>query len=214
MLTGMKRLLTEPAAAAVIVIDEAGGATMSEIARASDRSVSTIQRAVQALAGGGVIRHTTPRGPLAFRPDAPKRALRELAGWTLGRARTRQLAEAAGRIRMSRETALPPTVKDRAVKAYLPRAIDSIVERYDPLRVILFGSQARGTATDDSDVDLLVVFDRQVDRRERQVEIRRLLQDAPFPKDVLVASTEDLPKAARGTALSEAAHDGLVVYER
>ncbi|MEK6721679.1 MAG: nucleotidyltransferase domain-containing protein [Chloroflexota bacterium] len=92
--------------------------------------------------------------------------------------------------------------------------MNSIVAAYDPVRVILFGSQARGDASPDSDVDLLVVFDEKVDRRERQVEIRRLLRDAPFAKDVLVASTSDLPNAARGTAIAEAIHEGVVVYER
>jgi predicted nucleotidyltransferase len=156
----------------------------------------------------------TPRGPLVFRPDAPKRALRELAEWTIGPTRSRRLAEGARHLRSGTDRELPRTVKDRAVQDYLPRAIDAIVDRYDPERVILFGSHAHGTATRDSDVDLLIVFDEAVDRRERQIEIRRLLGDAPFPKDVLVASSADLPNAARGTALSEAAHDGLVVYER
>lgn len=214
MLTNVKGLLTEPAAAAVIVVDEAGGATMTEIARVSDRSLSTIQRAVEALAEGAVLRRTTARGPLVFRPDAPKRALRELADWTLGRTRSLRIAADARRLRSSQTRELSRTVKDRRVQDYLPKAIDSIVEKYDPERVILFGSHARGTANSDSDVDLLVVFDEAVDRRERQVQIRRLLRDAPFPKDVLVASSEDLPNAARGTALSEAAHEGLVVYER
>jgi predicted nucleotidyltransferase len=126
----------------------------------------------------------------------------------------RRLAEEARRVRSQHEATYPTTVKGRAVQAYLPKAVRTIVDHYDPQRVILFGSYARGTATEDSDVDLLVVFYTKVDRRERQVEIRRLLRDAPFPKGVLVASTEDLPNAARGTALSEAAHEGLVVYER
>ena len=35
---------------------------------------------------------------------------------------------------------------------------DRIVEQFDPLKIILFGSHARGDATADSDIDLLVVF--------------------------------------------------------
>lgn len=213
----MKPILTEPAAAAVIVIDEAGGASLSEVATASGRALSTMQRGVEGLIAGGVLRRTTPRGPLVFRPDAPKRALREVAGWTLGRTRTRSLTNAAARLRLERgerADALPPTVRSRVVKDHLPQAIGQIVDAYDPYRVILFGSQARGDARPDSDVDLLVEFDDKVDRRALQVQIGRLLRDQPFAKDVLVASTSDLPNAARGTAIAEAAHDGLVVYER
>lgn len=210
----MKPILTEPAAAAVIVIDEAGGASLSEVARASGRALSTMQRGVESLIAGGVLRRTTPRGPLVFRPDAPKPALREVAAWTLGRSRTRSLTQAAAGLQPKRAGALPPTVRSRVVRDHLRQAIETIVDAYDPFRVILFGSQARGDAGPDSDVDLLVVFDDKVDRRERQIEIGRLLRDQPFAKDVLVASTSDLPNAARGTAIAEAAHDGLVVYER
>lgn len=214
MLTAMKPVLTEAAASAVIVIDAADGASLSEIARASGKTLSTIQRGTESLLAGGVLRRTTPRGPLVFRPDAPKRALREVAEWTLGRSRARRLAEVGTGLGKSRKKAMPATVRDRAVREFLPTAIDSIVKTYHPRRVILFGSQSRGDARPDSDVDLLVVFDKKVDRRQRQIEIGRLLRDAPFPKDVLVASTSDLPNAARGTAIAEATHDGLVVYER
>lgn len=36
-------------------------------------------------------------------------------------------------------------------------AVDRLVEKFHPQRIILFGSQARGMADDHSDVDLLVV---------------------------------------------------------
>ncbi len=38
------------------------------------------------------------------------------------------------------------------------RLARDIAEKFHPLRIILFGSYARGTATSDSDVDLMVVF--------------------------------------------------------
>lgn len=210
----MKPVLTRPAASAVIVVDEARGASMSEIARVSGLALSTIQRAVDGLVEGQVLRRTTARGPLVFRPDAPKRALRELAEWTLGGAVVRAFVETARDLRETHVGNLPPTVKSRVIRDALPKAIDSIVAAYDPSRVILFGSQARGDATPDSDVDLLVLFDGSVDRREREVNIRQLLRGAPFSKDVLVASSDDLPQATIGTAVADAIHNGVVVYER
>jgi predicted nucleotidyltransferase len=39
------------------------------------------------------------------------------------------------------------------------RVVQQIVERFDPQKVILFGSYASGRPTKDSDVDLLVVMD-------------------------------------------------------
>ncbi len=214
MLRHVKPILTRPAATVLIVADEAHGASLTEISRASGLALSTVQRAVDRLVEAGVLRRTTPRGPLVFRPDAPKRSLRELAEWTLGPTASRTLAHEASRLRQAHHGPLPPTVTSRIVRDHLPGAIDSIVAAYHPARVILFGSQARGDATPDSDVDLLVLFDGSVDRREREVAIRRLLRAAPFSKDVLVASSEDLPQATIGTAVADAIHNGVVVYER
>jgi len=43
---------------------------------------------------------------------------------------------------------------------YLPEVVDRIARRFHPVRIILFGSWARGTAREDSDIDLLVVLPR------------------------------------------------------
>ena len=48
----------------------------------------------------------------------------------------------------------------RMTKPRVPRdLLDPVVEYFKPQRVILFGSRARGEATRDSDIDLLVVVD-------------------------------------------------------
>ena len=47
----------------------------------------------------------------------------------------------------------------------LPEASAGLVEGFDPLRIVLFGSQARGEALPDSDLDLLVVVRRLGDKR-------------------------------------------------
>ena len=43
-------------------------------------------------------------------------------------------------------------------EAIISTMVDRIVGRFGPSRVVLFGSQARGTAREGSDVDLLVVM--------------------------------------------------------
>lgn len=48
----------------------------------------------------------------------------------------------------------------------IEHAVRDIVTRFHPEQVILFGSQARGDATPDSDVDFLVVMPDGIDRRE------------------------------------------------
>jgi uncharacterized protein len=40
----------------------------------------------------------------------------------------------------------------------IPTMVERIVHEFEPVQIILFGSQARGEARGDSDVDLLVVL--------------------------------------------------------
>ena len=52
--------------------------------------------------------------------------------------------------------------------------VDDIVREFTPLQVILFGSHAYGTPTEDSDVDLLVVMDiPKSEFRNKAIEIRQ-----------------------------------------
>ena len=69
---------------------------------------------------------------------------------------------------------------------------DDIVREFAPLQVILFGSHAYGTPTEDSDVDLLVVMDiPESETRRQAVEIRQRITRR-FPMDLLVRSPEEI----------------------
>jgi predicted nucleotidyltransferase len=91
-----------------------------------------------------------------------------------------------------------------------------IVPAFDPLRIILFGSRARGDARPDSDVDLLVVLQSVDDKRARAIDIRQVLRDLPVGKDIIVTTPEEI--AARGdvigSVLRPALREGRTVYER
>jgi predicted nucleotidyltransferase len=89
-----------------------------------------------------------------------------------------------------------------------------IVEKFDPLQVILFGSHARGDAHADSDVDLLVVFPHVEDNRRMRVDIRRALSDLPIAKDVIVATPDDLARSTNrlGSILRPAVREGRTLY--
>ena len=94
--------------------------------------------------------------------------------------------------------------------------VDRIVAGFQPLRIILFGSHARGTATPGSDVDLLVVLPDVRDNRETTVAIRQALGDLPASKDIVVTTPEEITRRGRlvGTILRAALREGKVVYER
>ena len=69
---------------------------------------------------------------------------------------------------------------------------DDIVREFAPLQVILFGSYAYGTPTEDSDVDLLVVMDIPKSEFTRKaIEIRQRISYR-FGLDLLVRSPEEI----------------------
>ncbi|MDE1820245.1 MAG: nucleotidyltransferase domain-containing protein [Euryarchaeota archaeon] len=88
-------------------------------------------------------------------------------------------------------------------------AIRRIVGAAHPVRIILFGSAARGEMRDDSDLDMLVVCKPPLDRVEMTSRIYEGLLGVEFPVDVLVvteeslAKTRDNPGFIYGTALEE-----------
>jgi predicted nucleotidyltransferase len=94
--------------------------------------------------------------------------------------------------------------------------VSRIVERFHPLRVVLFGSRARGTETPDSDVDLLVVLAHVDDKRRAAVEIRRALSDMPLCKDIIVTTPDEIVRRGNlpGSVLRPALREGTVLYER
>jgi predicted nucleotidyltransferase/predicted transcriptional regulator len=211
----MDRLMTEPVASALIALDESDEATLTQIAHASGRSLSTVQRAIAGLTDAGVVMRTSPRGPYRFTDAAPRRALRDLAEWRLGAARTQAIARWVRRNDEANDFHRPPaTVREARIRQAWPTAIGRIVSAFQPKRIILFGSQARGGARHDSDVDLLVVVDEDVDRRKMSAEVARLLADMPFAKDVLVARSADLEHPLRGSVLADAVREGVTVYGR
>ena len=104
----------------------------------------------------------------------------------------------------------------KTLEEWLPSVVERVIERFDPLKVILFGSLARGEANYDSDVDLLVVFDEIEDERRVTVEILRVLKDLPISKDVVVTTTGELERRGDlvGTVFRPALREGRVLYER
>lgn len=69
-----------------------------------------------------------------------------------------------------------------------------IVEVAHPLRIILFGSAARGAMGPDSDLDVLVVVTEGTHRRQTAQRIYRHMIGFPLAVDVVVATEEDLRK--------------------
>ena len=98
----------------------------------------------------------------------------------------------------------------------LNEAARRLVERFHPERIILFGSQARGTANERSDVDLLVVCSFEGQRRRLMIEMDRALWGLGIAKDIIVLTPQEYERDKRipGTIARPASQEGEVVYER
>ena len=104
--------------------------------------------------------------------------------------------------------------------ALLDEMVRTIVDEADPEQVILFGSYARGTATYDSDVDLLVIesepFANAQLRYEEGIRLYDALSHFPVPKDILVYSRERVEywRDSLNNVVARALREGRVLYER
>ncbi|WP_374689289.1 nucleotidyltransferase domain-containing protein [Promineifilum sp.] len=98
----------------------------------------------------------------------------------------------------------------------LPEAIERVMREADPLRIILFGSWARGTARPDSDLDLLVVLPNVENKRQATVRLLRALNGLPISKDVVVTTPEEIARRGNvvGDVLRPALREGVIIYER
>ncbi len=74
----------------------------------------------------------------------------------------------------------------------LEELVRRIVEAVHPLRIILFGSAARGEMGPDSDLDVLVIMPEGVHRRATAQHIRRHLMGLGFAKDIVVVTERDV----------------------
>ncbi len=90
-----------------------------------------------------------------------------------------------------------------------------LVEAAHPKRVILFGSEARGEASEESDLDLLVVEESVPDRMAEMVRLNRLLRPLRLAVDLLVVSEEKFQywRDTPGNVYYEAATEGQILYE-
>jgi uncharacterized protein len=152
------------------------------------------------------LRDVVPRpdfpAPIARLAATPVWRREELEAWRDARGkRTRRLSS----LRLS-----------PAATRWLPEARRRIVRRFRPRRIILFGSQARGDAGPESDVDLLVVLDEVDNARDVRTAIRLALGNLPIGKDVLVTTPRLIEEYGElvGTVLRPALREGITIYER
>lgn len=93
---------------------------------------------------------------------------------------------------------------------------ERIVSGFQPERIIVFGSYARGEANEQSDIDFLVVMPDGTDRRQTAIAMLNALGGLGVAKDVVVTTPDEIARRGDviGTVLRPALREGKVVYER
>lgn len=100
------------------------------------------------------------------------------------------------------------------------RQIQDIVNRiatnYNPDKIILFGSYARGNYNDNSDLDFILVKETNTPKHKRGIEVRRLFYGLPIPMDFKIYTSTEFNNelSNRYSFLNSAIQDGKVLYER
>jgi len=111
------------------------------------------------------------------------------------------------------------------VSEYVIKTIcNRIVKTYHPQKIILFGSQGKGTARSNSDIDLLVIIDDEntlasLRRRDRYAQILRLFRHKGFGLDVIVLTDREVKKIiaeneGEWDLILEIIEEGKSLYER
>jgi len=97
----------------------------------------------------------------------------------------------------------------------LSKVRDRLVNAFAPSRIIIFGSQARGTADDRSDVDILVVCTFKGKRRHLMLEMDRALRGLNLARDIMVLTPEEFERDRHipGTIARPAWREGKVIYK-
>ena len=98
--------------------------------------------------------------------------------------------------------------------AQIQQVSDEIARRFQPERIILFGSYAYGTPTEDSDVDLLVILPFEGKGVKKSTEID-LAVHRGFPMDLIAITPDRLQERLdmEDFFLREVVQKGKVVYE-
>lgn len=176
------------------------------LVRSAGGSVASVQREVERLGDMGLVRSETDehgRRQVSLVGDHPFAPA--LAG----------LVAADPRAQYGARIAAVPNLDARVAEA-LGGWVDAIVTGFDPIQIVLFGSQASGTADAGSDVDLLVVLPEVLDELEVAVSIMSAIGPRTIGVDVIPIDPAQLARSRvrLSSAVRDAVEKGVVLYER
>ena len=103
----------------------------------------------------------------------------------------------------------------KTIEVTLKKYVEKIKTVIKPQRVILYGSFARGTATEWSDIDLIIITDF---KKKNEFNLMNKLSDIGSKIDsekifdVRISQRKDFDNISHLSILSEAKNEGIVIY--
>jgi predicted nucleotidyltransferase len=98
----------------------------------------------------------------------------------------------------------------------IKEVVSRIATKFNPEKIILFGSHANGTPNNDSDLDLLIVQETDLPMHQRGFDIRMSLRSTMIPMDILIYTKDEFnsEKDNNFSFLNSAMKNSKVLYER
>jgi hypothetical protein len=89
-------------------------------------------------------------------------------------------------------TISPQTQGEIITQSTIAAIAQTIATQIKPQQILLFGSYATGTPTEDSDLDLLIVMETDRPKNKRSTPIRLIFCPVPCSMDILVFTPEEI----------------------
>lgn len=105
-------------------------------------------------------------------------------------------------------------VKDMITQAQIENIVHRIIDNVRPDKIILFGSYAYGSPSEDSDLDLLIIQNTPIEKVKRGREIRKFLRGIGIPIDLVVYTPQEVKEwqDTKAAFITEIIEKGKVLY--
>ena len=104
-------------------------------------------------------------------------------------------------------------VRKKRLEKELSKIVSTLIEKYDPLKIILFGSLATGNIHEYSDIDLIVIKNSTKSFYERLEEVIEFI-DSDVGTDIIVYTPAEMEEVKdRMFFKEEVFRKGKVLYE-
>lgn len=101
-------------------------------------------------------------------------------------------------------------------KEKIDEVVNRIVSKFNPEKIILFGSNVVGNINKDSDLDLLIIQDSEIPVNQRGFDIRMSLLGTKIPLDILIYTKSEFNEEKNNNMsfISSILINSKILYER